>query len=73
MSERDTDDLNRRVRAESRPHAVRFVGFWLAIFLPALYFPLLFRGLETLSELLVFFVLLSVNLVVLFVGRTYQA
>lgn len=51
---------------------VRFVSFWLAIWMPMLYVPFLLSGIDTSSELLTFLVLLVLHLFVLFVGRSHQ-
>ncbi|MFB6095904.1 MAG: hypothetical protein ABEJ74_00760 [Haloferacaceae archaeon] len=50
--------------------AGRFVGFWLAVFLPVVYLPLLAGGLTT-TEAVTFVALIAVNAVSLFVGHGY--
>lgn len=51
---------------------IRATGFWSAIVLPFLYVPLLARGLATAGETGAFLGLLAVNLLALYVGRSYR-
>jgi hypothetical protein len=48
------------------------VGFWAAVMIPFLYIPLLFTGIETLSEVVVFVVLIALNAVSLVVGHPHH-
>lgn len=48
------------------------VGFWAAVVIPFLYIPLLFTGIETLSEVVVFVVLIALNAVSLVVGHPHH-
>lgn len=52
--------------------AVGVVAFWVAVAVPFLYLPLVFRGLETRSELLAFAALVAVNVVALKLGHHHR-
>lgn len=52
--------------------AVRRVGFWMAVTLPFLVVPLLFSGIDSAAERQAFLVLLTLNVVALLVGHTYN-
>ncbi len=58
------------LRRVGRP--VRFVGFWLSVALPFLYLPLLAAGLDTVSRTVAFLGLITLNVVALAVGHSYQ-
>ena len=51
---------------------VSVVAFWIAVAVPFLYLPLVFRGLETRSELLAFAALVAVNVVALKLGHHHR-
>ncbi len=51
---------------------IRALAFWTAIALPFLYLPLLWYGLESTGELIVFFGLVALNLLALLVGHGYD-
>ncbi|MDJ1431682.1 hypothetical protein [Halostagnicola sp. A-GB9-2] len=51
---------------------IRVGSFWLAIVLPFLYVPLLVTGLSSSVETGLFLGLLVLNIVVLYVGHSYQ-
>ncbi|PSQ44807.1 hypothetical protein BRD17_02820 [Halobacteriales archaeon SW_7_68_16] len=64
---------NAATRSHSRvATTIRATGFWLAVALPALHVPLLLSGLGTPSETGAFLALLGLNLLALFVGRSYR-
>lgn len=62
-----------RIDAATVLAPVRMVSFWAAVALPFLHVPLLLRGLSSVSETLTFLGLLSLNLVTLLVGHSYEA
>jgi hypothetical protein len=49
---------------------VRRVGFWVAVVLPFLHLPLLFSGIDTSGEVVVYLSLLAVNVLALVLGHT---
>lgn len=51
---------------------IRIAGFWGAIVLPILYFPVLANGLSTSLEATVFLGLVALNLLALYVGHTHR-
>ncbi|MCU4924684.1 hypothetical protein OB905_01625 [Halobacteria archaeon AArc-dxtr1] len=51
---------------------IRFASFWLAIFLPFLYIPLLLNGLSTGFEVVSALGLIAANVVVLYVGHAHR-
>ena len=53
--------------------SIEAAAFWSAIALPFLYLPLLFYGLETRQQGIVFFSLLALNLVALLIGHRYKS
>lgn len=72
MSISETDSRRDSIRDGLSMNTVRFVSFWLAIWMPILYVPLLLNGLETAVELLTFLLLVVLNLAVLIAGHSYQ-
>ncbi|MEY7849441.1 hypothetical protein AB7C87_09635 [Natrarchaeobius sp. A-rgal3] len=62
--------LERTVPTLAEP--IRRTGFWAAIVAPFLYLPVLFNGLGTWLEALAFLLLISVNVVALYVGHAYR-
>ena len=65
-------------RSRPLPHSrslrtpVSALSFWLAIALPALYLPLLFAGLSTVSDLAAFLGLFGLHVAALAGGRSYR-
>ncbi|QFU83917.1 hypothetical protein [Natronorubrum aibiense] len=51
---------------------IRTTGFWGAIILPILYFPVLITGLSTSFEVSVFLGLIALNVVALYVGHAHR-
>ncbi|EMA47135.1 hypothetical protein [Halobiforma nitratireducens] len=51
---------------------IRKAGFWGAILLPFVYAPLLFVGLSTWIEAVVFLALVVLNLFALYVGHSHR-
>jgi hypothetical protein len=51
---------------------IRRIAFWTAILLPFLYVPLLATGLSSTAALIAFMLLVSVNVVALYVGQSYD-
>ena len=49
------------------------LAFWSAIALPALYLPLLFTGLSTVPDLVLFLGLFGLHLVALVGGQSYRS
>lgn len=52
--------------------SLRRLSFWSAIVLPVLYLPVLVTGLGTPDRLIVFFVLLTFNVLALLFGHSYD-
>jgi hypothetical protein len=48
------------------------VGFWAAVVIPFLYLPVLFTGIETFAEVVVFTLLIALNAVSLVVGHPHH-
>ena len=67
-----SDERTLEAVAPSLAKPIRVAGFWGAILLPVLYLPLLANGLSTPLQALFFLVVLSVNLVALYVGHTHR-
>ncbi len=51
---------------------IRALSFWSAIALPALYIPLVFIGIETTEQLLVFLGLFAIHIATLIGGHSYM-
>lgn len=51
---------------------VRAVGFWLAVIIPFLYLPLVYRGFTSQIAILAFVGLVLLNVVALVVGHGYR-
>ena len=62
-----------RLGVDSLASQIRMVSFWMAVALPFLHVPLLFRGLGGPSETLTFLGLLALNLVALLVGHPHNS
>ena len=52
--------------------AVRAFSFWLAVVLPFSYLPMLAAGLDSLSMLLTFVALVTLNVCAIVVGQPYR-
>lgn len=76
-SDESTDDTGEAGALEriapSMATPIRKTGFWAAIILPFLYVPLLATGLSSSSETKTFLVLLTLNLVALYVGHAHRS
>ncbi|MCU4926986.1 hypothetical protein OB905_13505 [Halobacteria archaeon AArc-dxtr1] len=71
-SSTDADRHESRFHLQKLKRPAQFLSFWLAIALPFVHLPLLTQGLGDLTTLVAFLVLLSVNVVALYVGHGYK-
>ncbi|NHN47306.1 hypothetical protein G9464_06805 [Halostella sp. JP-L12] len=69
----EAGESDRRVGVDALAPPVRMVSFWMAVALPFLHVPLLFRGLTGPTETLTFLGLLALNLVALLVGHPHNS
>jgi hypothetical protein len=61
-----------RARIGGVPRLVERVSFWGAIVLPFLYLPMLVMGLNTVEEGLLFLGLITLNVVMVILGQSYE-